>query len=211
MACSSYNNTSRSNCDPNLEATGTGCVSNWGALSESGYDFCEFAGYGGCSSVCGCNYIWRCFKDCGSYTAASDTPRVVLDNRMIEIGQIIEASEFNYIVDSLNAAMQVLNYNYRYYHTFNAGDLIEASELKPILTTYNKPFNTTTEDRPYNCNSTYTSNPRLDETMVETGRVIKAYDWNTVYRHLQYLSTCCHCVSDYVLVCGSVCVCSCYY
>jgi len=212
MACSSYNNTSSSNCSKSDPSAGTGCVSNWDGLSETGYGFCEFAGAGGCSSVCGCDSVWRCYNDCSNYTAASSTPRDITNNNSyVSVGDLIKASDFSYLVSSLNNILDMLNYDISLSKSYSVGNTILSSDLKPILTTYNSPFTGNTADVPASCNSTYASNPVLSTNQVDSGIIITAYEWNNVYRHLQYLSTCCHCVSDYVLVCSAVCDCSCYY
>jgi len=217
MACSSYNNTNPQNCGSNIDirgegGEGTGCVSNWDGLSERGYGFCEFATAGGCTSVCGCNYVWRCYSDCSNYTEASSTPRDITNNNSyVGVGDLIKASDFSYLVSSLNSILDTLKYNIHLSKSYNIGNVISSNDLKPILTTYNSPFTGDTADVPARCNSTYASDPILSTNMVDSGIIITAYEWNNVYRHLQYLSTCCHCVSDYVLVCSSVCNCACYY
>jgi hypothetical protein len=202
--------------DPDKARRGSGdyaysCTNSSGVeYSTDDVSFCTFSNYAAmnysCGSVCGCDLVYKCFLDCGSYAPKGSASGPTTSP--VSSGDLIKASFFNSLVSDLNRIAGELNTGESLSLSVSTGDVIYAAVLEAIPEEIN---NIIGSGEIGSCDSSIVSNPYLDYSWLDTGKKIRAKDWDKVLTYLNYLSTCCNCNDDYKIVCGNVCVCSCFY
>ncbi len=235
MSCSSYqenylDNNSSSDCakDPYTKE-GRPCLS--GSVVNDAYDvsFCTFYHQSGnCSSVCGCDSVYRCYADCSNYASNvhdsdlvkydclsySSSSQYYLYNNFHNFasGNVIDDEDFKDVINKLNSALDSLKLSsYKVTSSFSEGDIIKASDLKPVKDNINDVW--TQNNDISGCNRIYHSDAIYGtvDALIDSGKLIKATDWSEIVSKVVYLSTCCSCDSNFKAVCETVCMCSCYY
>jgi len=221
MTCDDRQNKTYANCGDSaadIENRGPsgraeGCIKTGAEIQDTREsDFCTFYGKGHCSLVCGCNNVIKCHSDCKSYQASSKDPRIT-QGIVLNRGDEIQANQFKTIINKINQALRVVKLNKKQINTpgnIATNNTIQLDDVDDIVSTYNNVFDDTNSGIA-GCNSRLISSSYINENFLSTDNTVNSHDWNDVLKHILYLTTCCHCVSDYKLVCKEVCVCSCFY
>ncbi len=177
---------------------------------------CSFGSPGGCSTVCACHSVTKCYEDCSNYVASShNDPRI--DVSYLNSGNIIYSDDFKNIKTYFKNAADEVKVNLEVKYTKTKGDVIDDSDLSDFISKYYKAMTlTSSRDMDGQGISTlsscvYGSVIRTIEDFITEGNIIKASDWNNLIRHYEYMSTCCNCVENYKYKCSQICYCVCFY
>jgi len=188
------------------------CMKEGAALElSSSAGNCTFYGKGNCNIVCGCNFVIKCYDECSSHQYPSDNSRVTVD-LTLNTGDIIEANNFDKIITGINKALTTIKLNESVVKSGNlaVGNTILSDDVDDIVDEYNHVFDADAGIIS-GCSDKLFTTRYISQEFLDVGNIIRARDWNSVIKHILYLSTCCHCVNNYKLVCTEVCVCSCFY